>query len=135
MGYTAFHAQLAPAEIVYQEAKPLIKATEESRIRGDLGINVVSQYVSRGLILENQGAIIQPYADLYFKLYAGEGFLNQVQINLGIWNSFHGEKTRMPARSPAAPPRFPPGMSAILPQESPSLLASTGPSLQATSPS
>ena len=33
----------AGAEVAYQEAKPLIKATEESRIRGDLGINVVSQ--------------------------------------------------------------------------------------------
>lgn len=83
----------AGTEVAYQESKPLIETTEESRISGDLGINVVSQYVSRGLILENQGPIIQPYADLYFKLYEGQGFLNQVQINLGIWNSFHGEKT------------------------------------------
>lgn len=71
----------------------VVEKSKESCITGDIGINVVSQYVSRGVIFENQGAILQPYADLYFKLYEGEGFLNKVQLNLGIWNSFHGEKT------------------------------------------
>src|SRR6188508_1851712 len=83
----------AGTEVAYKESKPIVEVEEESRISGDLGINVVSQYVSRGLILENQGAIIQPYADLYFKIYEGEGFLNKVQLNLGIWNSFHDQKT------------------------------------------
>jgi hypothetical protein len=83
--------EIAPAG---KEVKNVIEQTEkESCISGDIGINVVSQYVSRGVIFENQGAILQPYADLYFKLYEGEGFLNKVQINLGIWNSFHEEKT------------------------------------------
>ena len=83
----------AGTEVAYKESKPIVEVEEESRISGDLGINVVSQYVSRGLILENQGAILQPYADLYFKIYEGEGFLNKVQLNLGIWNSFHDQKT------------------------------------------
>ncbi len=74
--------------------KSVIEQAKESCITGDLGVNIVSQYVSRGVIFENQGAIIQPYADLYFKLYESEsGFLNKVQLNLGIWNSFHEEKT------------------------------------------
>ncbi len=84
--------EIAPAgkevkTVVQEEVKP------ESCISGDIGINIVSQYISRGVIFENQGAILQPYADLYFKLYEGEGFLNKVQLNLGIWNSFHEEKT------------------------------------------
>jgi hypothetical protein len=83
----------AGTEVAYKESKPIVETEKESCISGDLGITVVSQYVSRGVIFENQGAIIQPYADLYFKLYEGEGFLNKVQINLGIWNSFHSEKT------------------------------------------
>ena len=68
---------------------------KESCITGDLGVNVVSQYVSRGLIFENQGAIIQPYADLYFRVYKGADtdFLNKVSVNLGIWNSFHSRHT------------------------------------------
>ena len=76
-----------------KETKEVIEKCKESCITGDLGVNVVSQYVSRGVIFENQGGIIQPYADLYFKLYEGEGFLNKVSLNLGIWNSFHSRKT------------------------------------------
>ena len=59
-------------------SKAVVEKCKESCITGDLGVNVVSQYVSRGVIFENQGGIIQPYADLYFKLYEGEGFLNKV---------------------------------------------------------
>lgn len=76
-----------------KESKPVVEQVKESCITGDLGVNIVSQYVSRGVIFENQGAIIQPYADLYFKIYEGEGFLNKVQLNLGIWNSFHEQHT------------------------------------------
>jgi hypothetical protein len=76
-----------------KEAKEVIEKCKESCITGDLGINIVSQYVSRGVIFENQGGILEPYADLYFKLYESEGFLNKVSLNLGIWNSFHSRKT------------------------------------------
>ncbi len=76
-----------------KEVKPLVEAVKESWITGDLGVTVVSQYVSRGVIFENQGGIVQPFADLYFKLYESEGFLNKVSLNLGIWNSFHSRKT------------------------------------------
>jgi hypothetical protein len=74
-------------------SKEVVEKCKESCITGDLGINVVSQYISRGLIFENQGGIIEPYADLYFKLYEGEGFLNKISLNLGIWNSFHSRHT------------------------------------------
>lgn len=75
------------------DPKKQVEEVKESCISGDIGINVVSQYISRGLIFENQGAIIQPYADLYFKLYEGEGAISKVSLNLGIWNSFHSRKT------------------------------------------
>jgi hypothetical protein len=76
-----------------KEVKEVVEKCKESCITGDLGVNVVSQYVSRGVIFENQGGIVQPYADLYFKLYEGEGFFNKISLNLGIWNSFHSRKT------------------------------------------
>ncbi len=75
------------------EMKTVVEKVKESCITGDIGINVVSQYVSRGVIFENQAGIIQPFADLYFKLYSGDGFLNAISLNLGIWNSFHSRKT------------------------------------------
>jgi hypothetical protein len=67
---------------------------KETCITGDIGVTVVSQYITRGLILENQGAIVQPFADLYFKLYEGDGFLNKATLNLGIWASLHDQKTQ-----------------------------------------
>jgi len=84
---------VAGTESAGKESKTVLEKAKESCISGDLGINVASQYISRGLIFENQGGIIQPYADLYFKLYEGEGFLNKATLNLGIWNSFHSRKT------------------------------------------
>lgn len=71
------------------ESKAVVEKVKESCITGDIGIDVYSQYVFHGLVLENQGAILQPYANFYFKLYEGEGFLTQADIILGVWNSFH----------------------------------------------
>lgn len=88
---------LAPVSVLTagegKEVKKVIEAAKESCITGDIGVAAVSQYVSRGVVLENQGAIIQPFADLYFKLYEGDGFINKVSLNLGIWSSLHSRKT------------------------------------------
>lgn len=70
-----------------------IEKVKESCISGDIGINAYSQYIFHGITLENQGAILQPYADLYFKLYEGDGFVNKVSLDLGIWNSLHSNHT------------------------------------------
>jgi hypothetical protein len=76
-----------------KEVKPLVQEIKKSCITGDIGVTVVSQYVSRGLIFENKGAIVQPYADLYFNIYQGDGFLNSVTLNLSIWDSIQSKKT------------------------------------------
>ncbi len=94
-------ASLATAgQTTYSDSKSMGKPMVEmdpvepkSRWSGDLGVTVVSQYISRGLIFENDGAIVQPYADLYLNLYEGEGFLTSVTLNLGIWSSLHSRHT------------------------------------------
>lgn len=92
LGFAGTQA-FAGTEVTDSKGKNVVEKAKESCISGDIGVDVVSQYISRGLIFENQGAIIQPYADLYFKLYEGEGLLTKVQANLGIWNSFHSRHT------------------------------------------
>jgi hypothetical protein len=72
--------------------KVVTEVVKESCITGDLGVNFVSEYISRGLVLENQGVIAQPYLDLYFKLYEGEGFINKVSFNFGLWSSIHSHQ-------------------------------------------
>ena len=76
-----------------KDVKAVVEKCKESCITGDLGINVVSQYITRGVIYENQSAILEPYADLFFRLYQGEGFINKVSFNIGLWESFHSRKT------------------------------------------
>jgi hypothetical protein len=81
------------AGVAAKETKNVIEKAKESCITGDIGLDIYSKYIFHGLTLENQGAILQPYADLYFKLYSGEGALTDVTLNLGIWNSFHSHHT------------------------------------------
>ena len=73
-------------------SKNVIEETKKSCITADLGVNFVSEYVSRGLVYENQGAIAQPYADVYFKLYQGDGVINSVTLQLGVWSSLQSHK-------------------------------------------
>jgi hypothetical protein len=75
----------------------LQEVVKESCITGDIGVQFVTSYVSRGSFLEDQGLIAQPYLDLYFKLYSGDGFINQVTVALGLWSSLHSEKTQQGA--------------------------------------
>ena len=80
-----------------KEVKELKEVVKESCITGDIGVQVVSAYVFRGQVLEDQGLIAQPYLDLYFKLYEGDGFINNVSLALGLWSSLHSEKTQQGA--------------------------------------
>lgn len=65
----------------------------ESAITGDIGLNVVTSYYYHGAIQQNHSASFQPYADINFKAFEGDGFLNKATINFGIWNSLTNPKT------------------------------------------
>jgi len=78
----------AGTEVTSKEVKP-VQAPVQSAITGDFGVQFVSAYFTRGIMQQNQGAIVQPYADLYFALYQGDGFVNKVSLNLSIWSSIH----------------------------------------------
>lgn len=82
-----------------KETKPLVQEAAKSCISGDIGVTFVTKYLSRGLVLEDQGVIAQPYADLYFKLYEGTGFINSVTAGLGIWSSIHSHYAALPGPS------------------------------------
>ena len=71
----------------------MVEKCKESCISGDIGIDVVSMYIARGIPLENQAAILQPYLDLSFRVYQGDGALTKMSVDLGIWQSFHSRHT------------------------------------------
>ncbi|MEI6713287.1 MAG: hypothetical protein WCO60_06015 [Verrucomicrobiota bacterium] len=67
---------------------PAPEKLAESAITGDIGVNVVSAYYSRGVVNVDHSASFQPYLDLNFKAYQGDGFINKAVVGLGLWNSF-----------------------------------------------
>ncbi len=86
-------SSMAGTEMKESKEVKVVEAAKENWISGDIGVDFVSQYVSRGSVLENQGVIAQPSLNLYFKLYEGEGFINNVTLYLQLWSSIHSENT------------------------------------------
>ncbi len=79
--------------------EPKFVPTGKSVLSGDLGIDFVSQYISAGIVAENQGVIAQPYLNLYLRLYKGEGWINVITLNLGFGASLHSKHTGAPPHS------------------------------------
>ena len=69
--------------------KPVKEVMQDSCITGDIGFDVVSEYISKGVLFENQGFIIQPYADLHFRVAKNVGAIDSLTVDLGIWSSHH----------------------------------------------
>ena len=94
----ALAAVILPASLFAgTQSKAVVETTTKSALSGDLGFNFVSEYISRGAPQEVKGAIFQPYADVFYSIYEGDGFVNKVSLNLGVWSSFHSTHTAAPA--------------------------------------
>jgi hypothetical protein len=65
-----------------------------SRFSGAMGVDFTNAYIFRGIVQEDEGFIAQPWAELNYNLYSSEtGFLRDVTIGGGVWNSFHSRET------------------------------------------
>jgi len=64
-----------------------------SAFSGTLGVTFASQYILRGLVYENQGAIGQPALDLSYTFFERDGAFNKLSLELGLWSSIHSNKT------------------------------------------
>ena len=62
-------------------------------VSGVVGVTFTTDYISRGLVLENEGLIAQPYGELAFKLFEGEGTVKKASFYGGVWSSLHSEHT------------------------------------------
>lgn len=77
-------AGMLAAPAMAQEAP----AVNSGKISLTVGVDWVSQYFFRGVNLLDNGIILQPYVDLGFNLWEGDGPINSLSANFGIWNSF-----------------------------------------------
>ena len=63
-------------------------------IHGLVGVDFTTAYISRGLVLEDQGFIAQPYAELGFTLFEDkDATFTKGTFFAGIWNSLHSQHT------------------------------------------
>lgn len=75
----------------YAQEGAEIESVNKGRVSLSLGFDITSAYYFRGVPQENQGFIIQPYAEVGFNLYKGNDgdTVNSLDFAVGIWNSFH----------------------------------------------
>lgn len=76
------------------EPLPGKAAANNGRVSLNFGATVVSKYIWRGYLIEDQGFMFQPYAEIGFQLLKPEtdGDL-AINATLGTWNSLHSEHT------------------------------------------
>ena len=58
-----------------------------SALTGDAGVSMMNLYMAHGISVETKGVVIQPYADLFLKIYRApdNAFINSVSLQAGIW--------------------------------------------------
>jgi hypothetical protein len=61
-----------------------------------VGSDITNAYFFRGILQEKNGFIWQPWGEVTFNVWSGEGIINDVSLTLGTWNSIQTEQTGSP---------------------------------------
>ncbi|MBN1944493.1 MAG: hypothetical protein JW797_02400 [Bradymonadales bacterium] len=69
------------------------------------GIDYTSTYMFRGLVIADEGVIVQPWFQGGITLFEGEGVVNSVDILIDSWNSLHFD-TEEGAAIPTVPTKW-----------------------------
>ncbi len=80
------------------------EAPVQSWITGDMGDTVITKYISRGIVLESEGVINQPYLDLFLKVYDGKGFINSISAQFSFWSSINSRSEQVGTAIPGETP-------------------------------
>ena len=82
-----------PGAAIAQDTAAKEAGPNTGRLSFNLGADFPTRYYFRGILQEREDYIIQPFADVTFKLYEGSGPLSSLSFTLGTWNSLHGGPT------------------------------------------
>ena len=75
-------------------SKPIIEEELGLSVHGLVQLEFSDHYITpRGLNVENQGLVFQPLVLLFWNLYSGDGFLKDVTLTTGVWNSIHTRRS------------------------------------------
>jgi hypothetical protein len=104
LGTCLVAAVLAMSPVAWaQESEP---AGAFSNLSLEGGVDFTTHYFFRGILQENQGAIVQPYASLTIPLWEGDGFINNISATLGTWHSIHSGPSGGEGSSPIDDPTW-----------------------------
>ena len=68
---------------------PEVEEEKKGPFSGEVGTALTNAYIFNGLVQDKDTFIAQPYLTLNFRLYEGEGFLNDASFTLPLWASIH----------------------------------------------
>lgn len=92
----ALQDELAAARSEIAGLRGLLDAPVETKaraVRGSIGLDFATAYWFRGILQEDQGVIAQPWAELGWRLFGGDGPVRDVDLTLGTWSSLHDGPT------------------------------------------
>jgi len=69
--------------------EPKSEEEKKSWISGTVGTAITNEYIFIGLVQDKDTVIVQPYVNLSFSLYEGEGTINALRFELPLWWSIH----------------------------------------------
>jgi hypothetical protein len=70
-------------------AQPSADEPEPKKVTLAAGIDFANAYLFRGIFQEDSGVVVPPFVDVGVSLYQGDGALQSVTANVGMWNSLH----------------------------------------------
>jgi hypothetical protein len=85
-----------PAPVARRVAEPVCPECDEvnhGKVHFRLGYDIPTRYYFRGILQEGKGLINQPWAEVDFDLYQGDGALDNITLTGGLWNSLHSQET------------------------------------------
>jgi len=98
----AWHARAQEVTVVEEEVEEEEEEGAGSRWSGMVQFDFTNAYYFRGMLNERADFIWQPWAELYLNLFGSDdGFIRDVTVGFGVWNSVHENKT-LADRSPSA---------------------------------
>jgi len=90
LGATAPAAAQTTTAVVEEE----VEEGDASRWSGAVQFDFTNAYYFRGYLNERADFIWQPWAELYLNLFSSDdGFIRDVTVGFGVWNSVHENKT------------------------------------------
>ncbi|MCC7146477.1 MAG: hypothetical protein IT443_08525 [Phycisphaeraceae bacterium] len=83
-----------PGALSAQEtADPALAGPNTGAVSVDISLDVVTQYLDKGMVVQDEGLILQPDVSLTFALYESDQFVRTVDWFVGTWNSFHSDQS------------------------------------------